>query len=551
MDRNSAPAEAAGELPTTVLRLREALELDPGDPELHGRLGRLLYELGFEADGAAHLKAAARLGDAPERWRKALNRTRQGRPAEEDQRRLAEGLNALAAGRPQDALIEFKAVLAKAPRSAAAWLGLRGALHALGRERAVVKAGKRWLRSWPAPQAGVQAALARPLSRRGLVFDPREPLRVRPIKDVLTLVGSAEELRRTPNSYLWIDAAKQPIDCAPVIPLEPDGSDAMMLHRQTGRRLMARFDDALLVGVGLVVTRKGEVVSDLLGSRNFRVEQGDGTLRFPPGALQDGGGEVRVFGAPGLLMAGPTDRSYGDWINQYPPRLTIAEAAGVDCPPVVRSDIGERYVQMLEALGVAPKRLMRHNGFASVFPQLYVPSWPLKFRQEPMPGWFEVYRRAWAPPPAERRRIYLTRRGIGHRSLLNEPEIAGIFARHGFDIVAPETLSMGEMIELFAGPSLVAGPYGSAVRSLVFCRQKPVVFTIMPPYDRRFIEGSGLFFAQAGVRFAWVRGEPALQAGAQHPNESPWTVDAAMVEDRLQRLLDYLRLNPEIGGGSA
>ena len=551
MGGDSGPAGAAGELAATVRRLRAALEAEPDDAELHGRLGRVLFRLGFEAEGAAHLKTAVRLSQAPERWRKALKRTREGRPAEEDQRRLAEGLSALAGGRPRDALCEFKAVIAQAPLSEAAWLGLRGALHALGRERAVVKAGKRWRRSWPAHPAGVEAALARPLSRRGLVFDPREPLRVRPIKEVLTRVGSADELRRTPNSYLWIDDGKQPIECAPVIPLEPDGSDAMTLRRQTGRRLMARFDDALLVGVGLVVTRKGEVVSDLLASRNFHVEQRDGTLRFPPGALQDGAGEVRVFDSPRLLMAGPTDRSYGDWINQYPTRLTIAEAAGVDCPPVVRSDIGQRYVEMLEALGVAPERLMRHNGFASVFPQLYLPSWPLKFRQEPMPGWFDVYRRAWAPAPAERRRIYLTRRGVSHRSLLNEPEIAEIFARHGFDIVAPETLSMGEMIELFAGPSLVAGPYGSAVRSLVFCRQKPVVFTIMPPYDRRFIEGSGLFFAQAGVRFAWVRGEPAPQAGAEHPNESPWTVDPAMVEDRLQRLLDYLRVNPEIGSDSA
>ena len=542
---------AAGELAETVLRLRAALALEPDDAQLHGRLGLVLYRLGFEAEAAAHLKVAVRRSTAPERWRKALRRVRQDGLGDEDRLRLAEAFSALAEGRPGDALADFKELVLKAPRSAAAWLGLRGALHALGRDPAAAKAGGRWRRSWPAHRPGVEAALARPLSRRGLIFDPREPLRIRSIREVLKRVGSAEELRRTPNAYLWIDEHRLPIECSPVIPLEADGSDAMVLHRSTGRRLMARFDDALLVGVGLVVTPKGEVVSELLGSRNFRVEQRDGTLRFPPRALQDGAGEVRVFDAPGLLMAGPTDRSYGDWINQYPTRLTIAEAAGVDCPPVVRSDIGERYVDMLEALGVAPERLMRHNGFASVFPQLYVPSWPLKFRQEPMPGWFDVYRRAWAPPPAERRRIYLTRRGVDHRSLLNEPEIAEIFARRGFDIVAPEALSMGEMIKLFAGPSVVAGPYGSAVRSLVFCRQKPVVFTIMPPYDRRFIEGSGLFFAQAGVRFAWVQGEPAAEAGADHPNESPWIVDPALVADRLERLLDCLRINPEIASDSA
>ncbi len=212
-------------------------------------------------------------------------------------------------------------------------------------------------------------------------------------------------------------------------------------------------------------------------------------------------------------------------------------------PPVIRAKTRERYVEMLTALGVDPHGLMRHHGYVSIFSQLYVPSWPLARRQNPVPGWFDIYRRAWAPAPAERRRIYLTRLGVDHRSLVNEPEIAEIFARRGFDIVAPETLDMREMIELFAGPSIVAGPYGSAMRSLVFCRQKPTVFTIMPPYSRRFVEGSGLFFAQTGVRFAWVQGTPAPEAGHGHPNEVPWVVDPALVETRLEQLLDYLAEN--------
>ncbi len=541
---------AAGDLAGAVQALRAVLERQPEDADLCGRLGLLLYELGFDTESIAHLKFARRRSETPDHWRKPLREVTTHGLKGPDRLRLDDAFTALAQGRPGEAAPVFQELVAKRPRSLEARLGLRGALHALDRADEAAEAAAAWRQAWPPHRAGLEAVLARRLSRRGLVFDPHDPLPVRPIGEVLMEVETAEEMRRTPNSFVRLDAHKRPIDCAPVISLEPDGSDAMKIHRSTIPRLMARFDDALLYGIGLVVSRSGAVVSEFLAGRKFRVELEDGSIRFGPGSPGDGASEpgsreVSVFDAPGLLMAGPTDRSCGDWINQYPTRLAIAEAAGVDCPPVVRAKIGDRYVEMLTALGVNPDKLMRHHGFVSIFSQLYVPSWPLTRRQNPMPGWFDIYRRAWAPAPSERRRIYLTRLGVSHRSLVNEPEIGEIFARRGFDIVAPETLDMGQMIELFAGPSIVAGPYGSAMRSLVFCRQKPTVFTIMPPYSRRFVNGSGLFFAQAGVRFAWVQGTPAPEIGHGHPNEVAWYVDPALVESRLDRLLDYLAANPE------
>ena len=536
---------AAGDLPGAVLLLRGALELQPREAEIRGKLGLLLNELGFRTEALWHLNFAARHSEDPKRWRRRLLRVRAEGLDQEDRRRIKQAFISLAEGRPDAALGEFRELTQTLPQSTAARLGLQGALHALDRKGDAAEAADRWRQASPPHRAGVEAALARPMSRRGLVIDPREPLPVRSMGEVLTRVESAEALRDTPNSYFEIDPGGAPVDCTPAIPLTLDRSDSMDIRARTSRKYMARFDDALLAGRGLVVTRDGEVISDLIGARTFGVDLKDGMAHFPPGALEDGTDSVQVFDSPAMLMAGPTDRGYGDWVNQYPPRLAIAEAAGVDCPPVLRADLGERYFEMLTALGVDRDRLMLYKGFAAVFPQLYVPSWPLVTRREPMAGWFDVYRRAWAPPPAERRRIFLSRRDVGHRALINEPEIAEIFARRGFDIVMPETLDMDGMIKLFAGPSIVAGPYGSAMRSLVFCRQKPTVFTIMPPYSRYFIEGSGLFFDQMGVRFGWVRGRRAPGADPALPNDAAWTISPEVVEEKLDRLLDYLAVNAE------
>ncbi len=341
----------AGDL-AAALELREVLALRPGHAEAHGRLGLVLYQQGFEAEAIWHLKSAVRRSGQSRRWERALKEVVDSGLDRAERKRLEDAFNALAQGRAAEALAEFQDLSARRPRAAAAWVGLRSALHALGRFEEAAEAADRWRGVSPSHRAGVEAALARPLSRRGLVFDPREPLPVRPMAEVLTRVGSPEELARTPNAYLQIDAEPLPIHCTPVISLEPDGSDAMDIHAWTTPRVMARIDDALLAGRGLVVTRSGEVISELLSHRSWGAQLRDGMLHFPAGAHGDGAGRVQVFDSPALVMAGPTDRVYGDWINQYPTRLSIAEAAGVDSPPVIRWDLPERYVQMLEEVGV-------------------------------------------------------------------------------------------------------------------------------------------------------------------------------------------------------
>ena len=66
------------------------------------------------------------------------------------------------------------------------------------------------------------------------------------------------------------------------------------------------------------------------------------------------------------------------------------------------------------------------------------------------------------------RKIYVSRRGIASRSLLNEAECEALFVKYGFTAVQPEQLPFSEQVRLFSRATHIAGPIGSGMHNIVF-----------------------------------------------------------------------------------
>jgi capsular polysaccharide biosynthesis protein len=238
---------------------------------------------------------------------------------------------------------------------------------------------------------------------------------------------------------------------------------------------------------------------------------------------------VRTYDEPAFLLAGPHDCGFGDWIINFPPRLMLAEAARLDAKIVVSDQAIASAEPMLAALGVNPSRLIRHDtSGVSLFPRLYAPSWPMRLRLNHMPDPFAIYRRAARAPGSERPRLYLSREGVGRRRMLNEPQVRALFERRGFRTIQPERMSFEETLELFAGPSLVAAPYGSALLNLAFASTKPPCLVIAPPEPESFLLEAISWLGAMELPFGYVRGEPAPDG---------WTAPLELVEAGLEALL--------------
>ncbi|MCG6112933.1 MAG: glycosyltransferase 61 family protein [Paracoccus sp.] len=78
------------------------------------------------------------------------------------------------------------------------------------------------------------------------------------------------------------------------------------------------------------------------------------------------------------------------------------------------------------------------------------------------------------------RRVYLSRRFISERPLVNEAEVEQILAAEGFEIIHPETLPLDEQIRVAAEAVHIVGPVGSQMYLAAF--QKPGTHkTILAP----------------------------------------------------------------------
>ncbi len=77
-------------------------------------------------------------------------------------------------------------------------------------------------------------------------------------------------------------------------------------------------------------------------------------------------------------------------------------------------------------------------------------------------------------------RLYLTRRGWGHRVVHNEEELSALLERRGFQIVDPGSYSISEQINLFRNADVIVAPHGAALTNIGFCQERTLVYELMP-----------------------------------------------------------------------
>jgi hypothetical protein len=145
--------------------------------------------------------------------------------------------------------------------------------------------------------------------------------------------------------------------------------------------------------------------------------------------------------------------------------------------------------------------------------------------------WREIgglYRQAYGlVPDATRRKIHLTRRGQRLRRILNEAALEPVFARHGFETIAPETLSHTAQVALMMQADAIVAVSGAAITNILFAA-RPIRLTIICPreIDVPFWEPLVLLLGHA---MDYVEGDTATWN--DHFTVDPAKLDAALTRD--------------------
>lgn len=527
-------------------RLDVASVQSSADPAEQDKACRLLIELG---DFEAAVRQAARgltltdnsqlLAHHERALRRLLDETALGLTPRL-KRTYLKGLDRLMRDRPTAAAELFDKVVRRAPAYAPAWIALRGAIEARDGRDAGAAIAARWSEAMPQAAAITAVGVGRTLAANGLVFDPRAGAPLLSMDAVLTPVASLQALAEAPAGILQLDPGGASMVLHPVIEGGAAGP-ATSVRYETAEVFLAGLDNAALVGRGVVLTADGAMLRELHGANldKYGAQDLGDRASFEPAMFQGGLGEVKVFDTPALLLCAATDKSFGDWMINFIPRLAIARAAGLNCPVVVSPKAPEPFIEMLHAFGVSDDDIILHdrNG-VSLFSKLYVPSWPMRSFLQPMAGLFEVYRDL-SLPPTDRpgRRLYFSREQVARRDLVNEREVCDLFVRHGFEVVHPQALGLARMRELLADAAYVAAPYGSALLNLAFAGRKPLSIVCMPPQKPGFLAQTALWLGVMGLQFAYVTGELVGAAGQHTAKDAPWTAPLPALAQVLETIL--------------
>ena len=432
------------------------------------------------------------------------------------------------------------------------WIALRGSLLAQGRGQEAEAVRAQWRAAAPQTGPRVDPGFARVLGTRGFLFDPRDRLPVVGMDQVMVRAEGPADLKRPGNSCCVIDPGGELVEYDPVVSLDRSGMDKAPVRFRSAPKYVAAVDNAVLAGEGIVIDAQGRIVKELLPP--VRLDKcgarfdGDAVV-FDRYRFSDGLCPVKFYDAPAFLMMGPTDRSFGDWMINIPPRLPLAEAAELDCPIVIRSQPHGQVLAILAALGVNKSRILFHDPRGvSVFPRLYVPSWPSADKHQPSKGVYEVYRRAALSREGRSgSRLYLSRKDVkGSRQMLNELEVCELFSRRGFEIVDPGALSFKQVRSLFSNATCVAGPFGSAFHNLAFCSASPVNLVILPSNNPFFLTEIALWHGELGQRFVYVQGRSLDDdVIGRHHKHAPWLAPLDKLDQAIDRALEAEGVMPE------
>lgn len=268
----------------------------------------------------------------------------------------------------------------------------------------------------------------------------------------------------------------------------------------------------------------------------------DLTERFEPDAitLRIPADHLHIKGDCALITQ-QADQAWGHWLVDVLPRIKLIRRVHPHIPLVVSQALGGAAADLLGQAGIDLGNVIFYDPHKTVLSadRIFFPSF-LRFANAFSPLAREVFLSLSRCDRRPVRKLYFTRAQTRQGStLLNHTAIEDLFLKSGFEIVAPELLSVSAQLELFAEASHVAGEYGSGLHSSIYSSPGIPVLCLQSENMKQFVQaGIG---AVMGQPTGFVFGD---QAATREPlNLAPsWrgrlcSVDMALMEESLDAFL--------------
>ena len=222
-----------------------------------------------------------------------------------------------------------------------------------------------------------------------------------------------------------------------------------------------------------------------------------------------------IIDRPAAFLFKAGKNNYGHILAEMLPKCELLVAAGlVDLTIILPTLPGNLAQQIKEII---------HTVYGPSFSFLEMPGPLVQVRELIVPGpvtkhntqkshavlsFAERMNSAFGCKGSASEQIYVSRREIRNRRMLNEAEIETTVERLGFKIVHPERMTIREQVELFSRATTVCGPLGAGLANTMFSPHHAHIIMVSPGmYDFFFYDLAGL----CGQTFTWVFSNPLKQ----------------------------------------
>jgi Glycosyltransferase 61 len=217
-------------------------------------------------------------------------------------------------------------------------------------------------------------------------------------------------------------------------------------------------------------------------SRRVSGVTGDHVVLADPDRIEDSATVVRVPGRGCYL--GHLFEHYGHFITESLSALWPIMAGErfeyfVAHPFGAVHGLNEKAAWAFGRFGIKPLELYVINR-QTWFEELTVPERTWQANESVHAAYWEIVTAVSRPfwRAKRPRKIYLSRSKVANRCIENGGEIEEEFARRGFDIVHPQTMSLEEQLRQFGTCDILAGVSGSALHNIVFCPPGTAVVSV-------------------------------------------------------------------------
>ncbi len=199
----------------------------------------------------------------------------------------------------------------------------------------------------------------------------------------------------------------------------------------------------------------------------------------------------------GIFLSGLVSHAFGHWLPEFLPKLQFLQQH-VDfahLPLIVDADMPQSHFDHLRRLCDNPLILLQANESLICRRLLVAPS-PTFLPTELFPNDIPVTEMPGLSPRAMRfirghlssdhqvlrdKRIFLARKNMKWRRLLNEEEIGSALSAQGFETVFLEEMTAQEQVDMFQKASWIVAPNGSALLNVIFADPSVKLLVLAQP----------------------------------------------------------------------